>query len=904
LADPSAGSLNFCPKCGQDLRPDAGDRTTTSAMLGMVVADRYKLIAHLGDGGMGSVYKAEHIRMGKALAVKVLRGDFARDPAAVERFRSEARIVSRLSHPHTIAVFDFGEIEALGGFYLAMEYVPGHDLATILRQEGAFHESRVADIAQQILGSLAEAHEAGIVHRDMKPGNVMLMQTRPGEDFAKVLDFGIAKLRDEVAVAQTSAGSIVGTPSYLAPEQARGDPLDARADLYAVGCLLYELLAGQPPFAGRNPMAVVNAHLHEQPPPLAQAAPGISHRVADIVHRALEKRPQDRFGSADEMRDAILALGEPTSSRSLGPTPEITGELEIARRSDFEGFERELRALRRRRVAAPLWLLALAAGGLAWRWNDVYAVLAARAPRVAAQLPDALRPADRFDGQEHEPNDVPARANVLPVPAGPDGAPAGAVSIKGTIGARLGPQTGDADVFRIEVPPLHQPTQLIARWHAAGSEEGIPGLDVILTLNRGPREEGERTSAPLVASSNRGGPGRPEELAAQVDPGRYYLSVRERHEAGGGPIEKPGDPYVLEVQLAEIRPGEEVEPNDSPEAAGMRSSERYADWLEVAERNPLPEASAVRGTLVENDVDTFAARVEGRHGLLLVLPAPGLAIAASVWNPEAADFDPVGPGRVRFEAAGQAPPGEPLLVPFRPAATGAPALIQLRPAEGKGDYTALAIGGSAGSGSAAVERVRTLAEGDRLPAALELAAAVARHLPRSSARTELLGLAGRLAAEAAPRLAPADLPRFDRAARLLGTPPFDDDGGTIRYRAAFEQRIEGKGPAAEEAAILVVRRAVPCTAAAVAARVEGFASRFPASRRLPELRLWRARALEAALFEADWKDAALQRQAVAAWEKVARGAENAEARAALARLKVKTPPRDPPVPVCPDPGGQ
>src|SRR5512138_389019 len=248
-ADPGSGPLNFCPDCGADLRA-APAEDPSGDYIGRVIADRYRLIAQIGEGGMGSVYKAEHIRMGKALALKILHGDFSSDASAVERFRAEAQIVSRLSHPHTIGVFDFGEIDRGGGFYLAMEYVPGKDVATVLRESGPLPEPRAAEIGQQVLGSLAEAHDAGIVHRDMKPGNVMLMQTRSGEDFVKVLDFGIAKLRDESASAAstTSAGAIVGTPNYLAPEQARGDPVDARADLYAVGCLLHELLAGRPPF--------------------------------------------------------------------------------------------------------------------------------------------------------------------------------------------------------------------------------------------------------------------------------------------------------------------------------------------------------------------------------------------------------------------------------------------------------------------------------------------------------------------------------------------------------------------------------------------------------------------------------------------------------------------------------
>ncbi|HET6438414.1 MAG TPA: protein kinase [Anaeromyxobacter sp.] len=903
LADPSDGPVNFCPKCGQDLRPEGREQTLSLSLLDLVVADRYKLIAHLGEGGMGSVYKAEHIRMGKALAVKVLRGDFARDPAAVERFRSEARIVSRLSHPNTIAVFDFGEIEALGGFYLAMEYVPGRDLARVLREDGAFQEARAADIGQQILGSLAEAHEAGIVHRDMKPGNVMLMQTRPGEDFAKVLDFGIAKLRDDMSSGQTSAGSIVGTPNYLAPEQARGEPLDARSDLYAVGCLLYELLSGHPPFAGRSPMAVVNAHLHEPVPPLDRAAPGTAHRFVELVHKAVAKRPEDRFASADEMREAILDLGEPTSSRSVAPQPQVTGELRIASRSDFEEFDRQLRAIRRRRVAGPLWALAvvLGLGTLVWRFNDLYTLLAARAPALVARIPEGLRPLDHYDGEEHEPNNTPAMANRLPLPPGPNGEPAGAtVVVKGTIGARLGPDTGDVDVFRIEVPSLAGPRVLEARWHADGSEDGIRGLDVTMALNRAPAQ-GARGSAPIVALSDRGGPGRPEQLSAPVEPGTYYLSIRERHEVATGPIEKPTDRYALEVRLVEPHPDEEVEPNDSPESAGLPSG-HYAEWRAMALRNGLLEARPMRGELSPGDVDTFVVPLEGRLGLLAVLPEPGLAVSARTWTPDATDILPTGPERERFEAEVRADPGEPLLAPVHAGAAGAPPLVQLRSTGGVGAYTLLVLGPDATSNKLAQDEVRKLAEGGHLSAALELGAGVARHLPQSPGRNEVLALAGQLAQAAAPELSPSDLPRFERATRILGTAIFEEQGGALRYAAGFEQRIEGKGPVAEEAAYRLLRVGEPCTPGVLADRIEAFAARFPASKRLPEVRLLRARALEAALFDAGWKDPGLHRETTAAWERLARGPAAAEARAALQRLKAKNPPPKPPPPVCADPG--
>ncbi|MGB8932139.1 MAG: serine/threonine-protein kinase, partial [Anaeromyxobacteraceae bacterium] len=420
LADTSAGPVNFCPKCGTDLRGPGAAGTASNPLVGSVVADRYKLLTLLGEGGMGAVYKAEHVRMGKALALKLLRGDFARDQSAVKRFVDEARIVSRLSHPHTIAVFDFGEIGVASGLYLAMEYVPGRDLSSVLRAEHRVAAPRVVTIGEQILGSLAEAHDAGIVHRDMKPGNVMLTQTRTGDDFTKVLDFGIAKLRDDEGASVTSAGAILGTPNYLAPEQARGRDVDARADLYSVGALLFELLTGRPPFVATNPLAVVNAHLHDAPPSVQELAPEVSVAISEVIQRALAKRPEDRFQSADEMREALLLAGEPSGAPTPRQVqaPEVTGELGIASRDDFREFEAQLNAIKRSRVAAPAivaTLLVLAALA-AWRWPDVYAFVARRAPALAASLPASVRPSDLYDGEEHEPNDSPAQANPLPIP--------------------------------------------------------------------------------------------------------------------------------------------------------------------------------------------------------------------------------------------------------------------------------------------------------------------------------------------------------------------------------------------------------------------------------------------------------------------------------------------------------
>ncbi len=824
--DLSAGAVNFCPGCGTDLRARARDAPSSGTFVHRVIAERYRLVALIAEGGMGAVYRAEHIRMGKALAVKVLRGDFAGAPGAVERFLAEARMVSRLSHPHTIAVFDFGEIDDEdSGFYLAMEYVPGKDLAAVLREAGPLPEQRVAEIGQQVLGSLGEAHDAGIVHRDVKPGNVMLMKTRSGEDFVKVLDFGIAKLRGNAGresglagtsapstpASATSAGAIVGTPSYLAPEQARGGPVDARSDLYAVGCLLYELAAGRPPFVAPSPLAVVAAHLHEEPPPLGAQLPGVSRRFAEVVHRALRKRPEDRFATADAMRDALAHACEPTGALAPRGAPDVTGARGIARREDFAEFERQVRALRRGRVLAPVTaLLVLAALALgAWRWSDLVAIVAARAPRVAAALPPALRPDAPREGEEQEPNDVPGRANLLRIPPGPDGREASGVAVvRGHVGAKLSETSGDVDIYRVEIAPGEAGKVLVAAWHGERPGEGIRGLDVALALNRERPGDDGRTSAPLVASANRGGPGQPETLAALVEPGVHYLSVRERHDEASGPVEKPTDWYVLEVRLRDPEPGQELEPNDAPDRADALHG-RYPEWRTVARRNPLGEGSPIHGDTSPDDPDLFAVEARGpgeAPELAIAVPEPGLALAARLWRPDAEDLVSP-PDRVRFEDRGDGAPGQVLVVALgAPPSAGAPALLQLRAAAGQGGYDVVALGRGASSGAWVLARVRALAEAGRVAPALELAAAYAAGLPGGAGRDDVLLLAGRIAERAAAQLPPEGIAAFGRAAQLLGVAVFEPEEGKVRYRGAFEacsaaaravsaaRKDEGAGP--------------------------------------------------------------------------------------------------------------
>ncbi len=906
LADPSAGPVNFCPKCGNDLRfGGQDDRPLSRTWAGRIIAERYRLIQLLGEGGMGAVYKAEHIRMGKALALKILRGDFAKEPGAVERFRSEAQIVSRLSHPHTIAVFDFGEIGEGDGFYLAMEYVPGKDLAAVLREQSRIPEPHAAEIGQQMLGSLAEAHDAGIVHRDIKPANVMIMRTRSAENFVKVLDFGIAKLRDEAApggssVTASSSGLIVGTPSYLSPEQARGEAPDARADIYSVGCVLYELVAGRPPFVAPNPLAVVSAHLHQEPPRLEEHAPGVSRRYAELVHRALAKKASDRWPSADEMRDALLRLDEPTCPARPTPAleepevPEFTSQLRIANREDFRDFERQLEALRRSRVAAPISAAALVLllGLTAWRWPGVYSFLNERAPRFAARMPVALRPANLYDGVEHEPNDSPAQANPLPIPPGPDGRRAGGVArMRGHIGAKLSDTTGDIDVFRLEIPPGAGRKVLVAEWSGEKAGEGIRGLDVALTLNRERSDADHRSSAPLVANVDRAGPGRPETLEATVEPGTYYLAVRERHRDQTGPVEKPTDGYVLRVRLAVPRPGDEVEPNDAPEDVESRNV-GYQEWRALAERNTLGEGTVIHGSTSTEDPDTYAVAPRGPSEapqFVAVAPEAHLALTAQLWVPDEADLAPPVPkDRVRFETAGEAAAGQVLFLQL-PAVPkqGGPALVQLRAAKGDGRYDVVALGSGNASAVAVLSLLESLAGGGRAAQALELSAGFVQILPGGKTRTEVLLAAGKIAEKAVPSLRPADLARFARTAQLLGVAPFETAGpATVRYTRVFESLVEGGGRLPEEAALRLVPLATPCSPEAIAQRAVQFLVRYPGSAHAQAARLWQARALEDAFWRGGGRDRKLLDRAVAAYRNAAeaKGAGTAEAEKRIKRL--------------------
>ncbi|WP_372463241.1 Stk1 family PASTA domain-containing Ser/Thr kinase [Actinospica acidithermotolerans] len=278
------------------------------------LGNRYELGAVLGRGGMAEVYMARDIRLGRAVAVKTLRADMARDATFQARFRREAQSAASLNHPAIVAVYDTGE-DFIGGVslpFIVMEYVDGSTLRDLLHSGRKLLPERSLEITGGVLQALDYSHRNGIVHRDIKPANVML--TRGGA--VKVMDFGIARAMGDAGMTMTQTAAVIGTAQYLSPEQAKGEQVDARSDLYSTGCLLYELLTGRPPFIGDSPVAVAYQHVREAPNPPSYYDPEVPPVVDAIVMKALAKHPDERYQSADDMRaDLERALdGRPVAA--------------------------------------------------------------------------------------------------------------------------------------------------------------------------------------------------------------------------------------------------------------------------------------------------------------------------------------------------------------------------------------------------------------------------------------------------------------------------------------------------------------------------------------------------------------------------------------------------------------
>jgi serine/threonine protein kinase len=318
--------LKFCPTDGAALRSRAG----AGELIGEVIADRYLILRKIDEGGMGHVYLAEHVRMKRKSAVKVMNPRIAFDTAAVQRFVREAESASRVVHPNVATIFDFGETKD-GLIYLAMEYVEGETLQSLIEQAGALPVARAAEILTQVADGLSEAHELGIIHRDLKPRNIMIGRARDGSDSAKIVDFGIAKAIDRDDSQITVFGSVVGTPDYMSPEQLGGSKIDARSDIYSLGLIVYNMLTGLMPFPRATSKDALISRLIDRPKALAQVRPEVEWppRLQAVLDTALDVEPESRYATARQFASAFsdAIAGAPLSFEWVaGATPSVTTE--------------------------------------------------------------------------------------------------------------------------------------------------------------------------------------------------------------------------------------------------------------------------------------------------------------------------------------------------------------------------------------------------------------------------------------------------------------------------------------------------------------------------------------------------------------------------------------------------
>ena len=526
------------------------------SLAGTVVAGKYRLLQEIGAGGMATVYKARHVGLDKLLALKVLRLNLADQEELVERFQREWRVASRLTSRHTVTVFDNGRAGSV--IYIAMEYLRGVDLATFVREHGSLPVDQACTIASQVCLSLEEAHEAGIVHRDIKPENIFLCDVPGGETFAKVLDFGIAKLTCQgPADPATTVGAFLGTPYYMPPEQIRGGEVDGRADIYGLGATLYRVVTGHYPFTGDSAVSIVSKHLYEAPMPPSKVLAELPPELDRIILKAMEKRPERRYADALSMRrdleeaqegwrsavtatlqdGAILRPApqftvEPevrTVSEGVPPDPPWTADLhEHARvpaalhltwdtrgeeivteerlsRSQWERFERRLKAGRRLFRLLPMVLLGLGAAFFYW----------------------AVVEGNWFASDvELEPNDDLARATRI----------FEGLEISGVLawGGRGAP---DRDCYRLHLGRRGQAE--MEAW-----VEPVDGLNLVLEVY----DQAGR----LVMKQDTGGEGEGERVSAMRVVGKVvYLAVRPYWVMGGAPEEPASAPYRLAARLGQ-----------------------------------------------------------------------------------------------------------------------------------------------------------------------------------------------------------------------------------------------------------------------------------------------------------------------------------------------------------------
>ncbi|HEX5890387.1 MAG TPA: protein kinase [Pyrinomonadaceae bacterium] len=328
--------MKTCPKCGVEY-PDSNTlcpadgvalETTSDSLIGTTLAGKYRIEERLNEGGMGTVYRATHVLMEKTVAIKVLRPSLAADEKIVARFSREARAASRISHPNALSVTDFGEDEN-GIVFLVMEFLSGRTLKQVIREEGPLPLTRVVEIVRQVADALNAAHTQGVVHRDLKSDNIMLVDTMAG-DYAKVLDFGIAKINEPDGNRDTGGltapNLVIGTPQYMSPEQCSQDSeIDSRSDIYSLGVIIYEMLVGHVPFTADSPTMVMMKHLQEPVPSVLEERPDLPASIGRVIARAMAKLPANRYQTVAELiEDLTIASGTAQFAPVPAAQPPVT----------------------------------------------------------------------------------------------------------------------------------------------------------------------------------------------------------------------------------------------------------------------------------------------------------------------------------------------------------------------------------------------------------------------------------------------------------------------------------------------------------------------------------------------------------------------------------------------------
>jgi serine/threonine-protein kinase len=275
-----------------------------------ILNGEFRILQRIGTGGMGSVYKAEQPEMNRMVAIKILHPKLTNRPDLASRFRREARAMAQLTHPNTVKVFNYGELDD-GSLYIVMEFLEGRNLNRVVKRDGPLSVERAVPILIQVCGALQEAHSGGIIHRDLKPENIFLSKQMGLEEYPKVLDFGLAKVTEQQmrpgSVNLTQEGMVFGTPEFMSPEQAQGQPLEATSDIYSLAVILYEALTGKLPFDARSPMEYIQKHVVEPPIPVSDRVPGLKFPkgLDEVIAQALAKSPRDRYQSAIEFAAAL-----------------------------------------------------------------------------------------------------------------------------------------------------------------------------------------------------------------------------------------------------------------------------------------------------------------------------------------------------------------------------------------------------------------------------------------------------------------------------------------------------------------------------------------------------------------------------------------------------------------------